>query len=172
MVRPIYRVQDSLDSGVMMTNTESNVKILSVNKKARFNYTIEETLECGIELMGTEVKSIRMNKFSYSDAYCKIKGNELWLSGFHISLYDFGNINNHDPDRDRKLLAHSAEIKKLSRKVVEKGYTLVPVKVYLKKGKVKIEIGICKGKKTYDKRESIKERDVKRDTSREMKNFN
>ena len=152
-----------------MTSAETGIKVLSVNKKARFNYIIEETLECGIELKGTEVKSIRMNKFSYSDAYCKLKDGELWLSGFHISLYDFGNLNNHDPDRERKLLAHALEIKKLSKKVNERGYTLVPVKVYLKKGKVKIEIGICKGKKNYDKRETIKDRDVKRDTSREMK---
>ncbi|MDX9801853.1 MAG: SsrA-binding protein SmpB [Spirochaetia bacterium] len=150
--------------------TDQKIKVLSVNRKARFNYIVEESLECGIVLKGTEVKSLRMNKFSYSDAYCKIVNGELWLSGFHISPYDFGNINNHDPDRDRKLLANRVEIKKLSRKVSEKGFTLVPLKVYLKNGKVKLEIGICKGKKVYDKRESIKERDVKRETSREMKN--
>lgn len=154
-----------------MGNTSENIKILSVNRKARFDYEITETIECGIELKGTEVKSIRQNKFSYSDSYCKITNGELWLTGFHISQYDFGNLNNHDPERERKLLAHSSEIKRLSRKVAEKGFTLIPVKVYLKKGKVKIEIGICKGKKAFDKRESIKDRDIKRDTSRELRNY-
>lgn len=153
-----------------MAKADSNVKVLSVNKKARFNYAIEETLECGIELKGTEVKSIRLNKFSYSDSYCKVKEGELWLTGFHISPYDFGNIHNHDPDRERRLLAHSSEIKKLGKKVAEKGYTLVPLKIYLKKGKVKIEVGLGKGKKIFDKRESIKERDTGRETLREIRN--
>ncbi|MCL2294842.1 MAG: SsrA-binding protein SmpB [Spirochaetes bacterium] len=153
-----------------MSKADTSVKILSVNKKARFNYLIEESLECGIELKGTEVKSIRSNKFSYSDSYCKVIDGELWLTGFHISPYDFGNIHNHDPLRERRLLAHSSEIKKLGKKVAEKGYTLVPLKVYLKKGKVKIELGIGKGKKLFDKRESIKEKDTTRETLREIKN--
>ena len=152
-----------------MAKADTNVKILAVNKKARFNYAIEDTLECGIELRGTEVKSIRINKFSYSDSYCKVKDGELWLVGFNISPYDFGNIHNHDPIRERRLLAHASEIKKLGRKVAEKGYTLVPLKVYLKKGKVKFEIGIAKGKKVFDKRESIKERDTGRETLREIR---
>ena len=153
-----------------MAKSDSNVKILSVNKKARFSYQIEESLECGIELKGTEVKSIRINKFSYSDSYCKVMDGQLWLTGFHISPYDFGNIHNHEPLRERRLLAHSAEIKKLGKKVAERGYTLVPLKVYLKKGKVKIEIGLGKGKKLFDKRESIKERDTGRETLREVRN--
>ncbi|MCL2792372.1 MAG: SsrA-binding protein SmpB [Spirochaetaceae bacterium] len=153
-----------------MAKTDTNVKILSVNKKARFNYLIEDNLECGIELKGTEVKSIRANKFSYSDSYCKVKDGELWLIGLHISPYDFGNIHNHEPLRERRLLAHSSEIKKLGKKVAEKGYTLVPLKVYLKKGKVKIELGIGKGKKVFDKRETIKERDTGRETLREIRN--
>jgi len=153
-----------------MAKSDSNVKILSVNKKARFSYQIEESLECGIELKGTEVKSIRINKFSYSDSYCKVMDGQLWLTGFHISPYDFGNIHNHEPLRERRLLAHSAEIKKLGKKVAERGYTLVPLKVYLKKGKVKIEIGLGKGKKLFDKRESIKERDTGRETMREVRN--
>ena len=153
-----------------MAKDSTNVKILSVNKKARFNYLIEDTLECGIELKGTEVKSIRSNKFSYSDSYCKVKDGELWLVGLHISPYDFGNIHNHDPLRERRLLAHSSEIKKLGKKVAEKGYTLVPLKIYLKKGKVKVEIGIGKGKKLFDKRETIKDRDTGRETLREIRN--
>ena len=153
-----------------MAKSDGNVKILSVNKKARFNYLIEESLECGIELKGTEVKSIRSSKFSYSDSYCKVKEGQLWLIGFHISPYDFGNIHNHDPLRERRLLAHLSEIKKLGKKVAEKGYSLVPLKVYLKKGKVKIEVGIGKGKKNFDKRESIKERDSGRETLREIRN--
>ncbi len=151
--------------------SDEKVKVLSVNKKARYNYTVDESIECGIVLEGTEVKSVRQNKFSYSDAYCRIKNNELWLIGFHISLYDFGNINNHEPERDRKLLVHREEIKKLSRKVDEKGFTLVPLKVYLKRGIVKIEVGICKGKKSYDKRAAIKDRDLNKDAAREMKNM-
>ena len=153
-----------------MAKSDTNVKILSVNKKARFSYLIEESLECGIELKGTEVKSIRINKFSYSDSYCKVLDGQLWLTGFHISPYDFGNIHNHEPLRERRLLAHSSEIKKLGKKVAEKGYTLVPLKVYLKKGKVKIEIGLGKGKKLFDKRETIKDRDTNRETMREIRN--
>lgn len=151
--------------------SENNIKVLSVNKKARYNYSVDETIECGIVLEGTEVKSVRQNRFSYSDAYCRIKNNALWLIGFHISVYEFGNIHNHEPERERKLLVHKDELKKLSRKVDEKGFTLVPLKVYLKKGLVKIEVGICKGKKTYDKREAIKDRDLKKDAAREMKHM-
>ena len=151
--------------------SENNIKVLSVNKKARFNYSVEESIECGIVLEGTEVKSVRQNRFSYSDAYCRIKNNALWLIGFHISVYEFGNIHNHEPERERKLLVHKDELKKLSRKVDEKGLTLVPLKVYLKKGLVKIEVGVCKGKKTYDKRAAIKDRDLKKDAAREMKHM-
>ncbi len=151
--------------------SENNIKVLSVNKKARYNYSVDESIECGIVLEGTEVKSIRQNKFSYSDAYCRIKNDALWLIGFHISVYEFGNIHNHEPERERKLLVHKEELKKLSRKVDEKGFTLVPLKVYLKKGLVKIEVGICKGKKNYDKRAAIKDRDLKKDAAREMKNM-
>ncbi len=151
--------------------SETSVKVLSVNKKARYNYSVDETIECGIVLEGTEVKSVRQNRFSYSDAYCRIRNNELWLIGFHISVYEFGNIHNHEPERERKLLVHSDELKKLTRKVDEKGFTLIPLKVYLKKGLVKIEVGICKGKKTYDKRAAIKDRDLNKDAAREMKHL-
>lgn len=154
-----------------MSEQKEKIKNLSVNKKARFNYSIEETLECGVILAGTEVKSLRQNKFSYSDSYCKIENGSLLLVSFHISVYDHGNIHNHDPDRERVLLAHKNEIKKLQRKVSEKGYTLIPVRIYLKNGKVKIEVGICKGKKVFDKRETIKDRDTSREMSREIKNY-
>jgi SsrA-binding protein len=144
-------------------------KSLASNRRARFNYTVDETLECGIELQGTEVKSVKEGKFSFSDSYAKIEDSELWLVGLHITPYKFGNIHNHDPERPRKLLAHRQEIKRLGRKVAERGLTLVPLSFYLKNGLVKLELGVCRGKKTVDKRESIKNRDVKRDTERALK---
>ena len=145
------------------------IKILADNRKARYNYTIDENLECGIVLQGTEVKSIKTGKFSFADAYARIKNNELWLIGFHVTPYDHGNLFNHEADRERKLLVHRKELKRLDRKVHEKGFTLVPLKVYLKKGRVKIDLGFCKGKKTYDKRETIKDRDLRRETERDFK---
>lgn len=145
------------------------IKVLADNRRARFNYTIDENLECGIVLQGTEVKSMKAGQFSFADAYARIREGELWLIGFHITPYDHGNIFNHEADKDRKLLVHRQEIKKLNRKVDEKGFTLVPLKVYLKKGRVKIDLGLCKGKKTYDKRENIKTRDLRRETERNFK---
>jgi len=145
------------------------IKVLAENRKARFQYTIDESIECGIVLQGTEVKSIKKGNFSFSDSYGRIKDGELWLIGFHVTPYEQGNIHNHLPDRERKLLVHKQEIKRLARKVDEKGYTLVPLKVYLKNGRVKLELGVCKGKKLSDKREAIKERDLRRETEREFK---
>ena len=145
------------------------IKRLADNRKARFNYSVDETIECGIVLQGTEVKSLKAGKFSFSDSYGRIRNGELWLVGFQITPYDHGNVFNHVPERERKLLIHKAEIKRLQRKVDEKGFTLVPLQVYLKKGRVKIDLGICKGKKTYDKREDLKDRDVKRETERDFK---
>ncbi|MBR4376757.1 MAG: SsrA-binding protein SmpB [Spirochaetia bacterium] len=142
---------------------DTSVKLLLLNKKARFNFFIDETLECGIELQGTEVKSLRENRFSFGDSYARIKDGQLYLVGFHISPYPFGNLHNHEPDRDRKLLVHKEEIRKLRKKVEEKGFTLVPIKVYLKNGLIKVELGICRGKKLYDKRETIKQRDLERE---------
>jgi len=149
--------------------TESGIKILADNRKARFNYTVEDTLECGIELQGTEVKSLRIGKFSFADSYARIINGELILLSFHISPYEFGNIHNHEPDRERRLLAHRQEIKRLQRRVDERGYTLVPLKVYLKSGRVKILLGICKGKQTHDKRQAIKNRDLNRDAQRQIR---
>ena len=144
-------------------------KLLADNRKARYNYTVTDTLECGIALQGTEVKSMRVGKFSFTDAYARIKNDGLWLVGFHITPYEFGNINNHVPERERRLLAHKDEIKRLRRKVDERGFTLVPLKFYLKGGLVKLELGVCMGKKLHDKRQSIKERDDKRAADREIK---
>ena len=142
---------------------DTSIKLLLLNKKARFNFFIDETLECGIELQGTEVKSLRENRFSFGDSYARIKDGQLYLIGFHISPYPFGNLHNHEPERERKLLVHKEEIRKLRKKVEEKGFTLVPIKVYLKNGLIKVELGICRGKKLYDKRETIKQRDLERE---------
>lgn len=143
--------------------------VLGKNRKAFFNYTVEESLECGIELKGTEVKSLRAHHFSFTDSFCEVRDGQLWLNKFSIQPYDFGNIHNHITERPRRLLAHKKEIDKLERKTREKGYTLVPLKVYMKGHIVKIEVGLCKGKKTFDKRETIKARDVDRDLSRKTK---
>lgn len=148
---------------------DDGIKVLGDNRRARYEYSVDETLECGIELQGTEVKSIKGGQFSFRDAYAKIEGNELWLVSFHVTPYAFGNIYNHDPDRSRKLLVHRDEIKRLRRKVEEKGLTLIPMRFYLKRGLVKVALGVCRGKKMYDKREDIKKRDQRRDAEREMR---
>jgi len=144
-------------------------KLLAANRKARFNFSIDETLECGIELMGTEVKSFKERTFSFGDSYAKIDNGELWLIGLHVTPYRFGNIHNHDPDRRRRLLVHRQEIKRLTRKVLERGLTLVPLSIYLKRGIIKVELGVGRGKKTVDKREEIKKLDLKRETERAIK---
>jgi SsrA-binding protein len=147
-------------------------KVLAVNRKARFNYSVEETLECGVVLQGTEVKSMKGGQFSFSDSYGKIDGGELWLVGLHVTPYKFGNIYNHEPDRPRKLLVHHQEMKRLTRKVVERGLTLVPLSFYLSRGIVKLELGVCKGKKLVDKREAIKRRDQQREAQRALRERN
>ncbi|MBN2049551.1 MAG: SsrA-binding protein SmpB [Spirochaetales bacterium] len=152
-----------------MAEERQGTKTLAVNRRARYDYTVEENLECGIALEGTEVKSLKAGKFSFSDSYAKIDNDQLVLVGFHITPYMFGNIHNHEPDRLRVLLAHKKEIKRLKRKVDERGYTLIPLRVYLKRGLIKLDLGICQGKKQKDKREAIKERDVKREVEREFR---
>ena len=152
-----------------MAKEEDGIKILSVNRKARFNYAIVESFECGIELVGTEVKSMKEGRFSYSDAFATVENEQLWLVDFHISPYSHGNIFNHDPLRRRRLLVHRKEIRHLRRVVDEKGLTLVPLKFYLKRGFVKCELAIAKGKKLFDKREDIKRRDVRREIERDFK---
>ncbi|HTZ51743.1 MAG TPA: SsrA-binding protein SmpB [Spirochaetia bacterium] len=145
------------------------IKVLAVNRKARFNYSIEESFECGISLVGTEVKSIKEGRFSFADSYASVENDELWLIDFHVTPYAFGNRMNHDPVRKRKLLVHKKEIKRLKRVTVERGLTLVPLKFYLKRGIVKCELGIAKGKKLFDKRHDIRARDQQRELEREFK---
>ena len=132
------------------------------NKKAYFNYYIEEEYESGIVLSGTEIKSIRKGSVDIKDSYVRIKNNEAYIINMYIAKYDVGEFYNHDEYRERKLLLHKKEIKKLKEKISTLGYTLIPLKVYLKKGYAKVLIGVCKGKKIYDKRISIKEKDLKR----------
>lgn len=146
-------------------------KSLARNRRAFHEYTVEERIEVGIELRGTEVKSMRAGKFNFSDSYARIREGELILIGLHISEYIHGNIYNHDPDRERKLLAHGEEIVKLRRRVDEKGFTLIPLEFYLVQGLIKLELGICKGKKLYDKRETVKRKDQERDAQREIRNY-
>ncbi len=141
-----------------------------LNRKAKFDYFIEEEIECGIELVGTEIKSIRAGSCNIKDSYAVIKNGEVFLLNTFISPYKEGNIFNHEERRSRKLLLHKNEIKKLNDKVVLQGYTLIPLKIYLKEGKAKVLLGVCKGKKNYDKRETIKERDIKREKEKAMKN--
>lgn len=143
-------------------------KYIAENRKAHFDYFIEDTYECGIELQGTEVKSVKNGKISFPDGFAEIVNGEVFLKNVHISEYSFSSIFNHNPDRAKKLLLHKDEIKKLERKVTEKGYTLVPLNFYLKNGRVKVSLGVCKGKKQFDKRATIKQRDVNRDIQREF----
>jgi SsrA-binding protein len=145
------------------------IKILGVNRKARFNYTIEESFECGLSLVGTEVKSIKDGRISFADSYALVQNNELWLIDFHVTQYAYGNRVNHDPLRKRKLLVHRKEIKRLDRITNEKGLTLVPLKFYLKRGYVKCELGIAKGKKLFDKRDDIRKRDQQREIERDFR---
>ena len=145
------------------------VKIIATNKKARHDYFIEETYEAGIELRGTEVKSLRAAKTNIKDAYVRIKQGEAFVVGMHISPYEQGNIYNVDPLRDRKLLLHRREINKLFGLIQQQGLTIVPLSVYLKNGKMKLEIGVARGKKLYDKRADLKEKAVRRETERKYK---
>ena len=149
-----------------------NFKHIQKNKKAYFNYEILEELECGMALQGTEVKSIREGKCSFSDSYIVIKNGELVLIGFLVQPYSHGNIFNHEPSRNRKLLAHRMEIKKFQRKVNEKGLTIVPLEIYLKGNLVKMKIALARGKNVRDKKEAIKEKDMKIDARRQLKEMN
>ena len=140
-----------------------------LNRKARYDYLIEDTFEAGIVLTGTEIKSIRLGKANIKDSYAIIRNNEIYLLNTHISVYDKGNIFNHDETRTRKLLMHKSEILKLNNKIILDGYTLIPLKIYFKNGRAKVEIGLCRGKKNFDKRADIKERDIKREMLRNNK---
>jgi SsrA-binding protein len=147
----------------------NNFKLLANNKKAYFDYFIEDKWEAGISLFGTEVKSIRMGKVSIKESYIKIENGEVFVYNMHVSPYEKGNIFNRDPIRVKKLLLHRAEINKITGKIAEKGYTLVPLQVYLKDGLIKVEVGLAKGKKLYDKRDSIAKKDVRRENERDFK---
>lgn len=171
-VRPLYVPLGEPNPITMPPKTTSkNVadgdrRVLIQNRKARHDYHIIETIEAGLVLVGTEVKSVRDGKASMGDAYATIEGGEAWLVQMHISPYPQGNQFNHEPLRRRKLLLHGRQIRKLESKVQEKGLTLIPLSLVLVKNKVKVELGVCRGKRLYDKREATKERDVRREMDR------
>ena len=148
---------------------KKGIKIAAQNRKAFHDYFVEDRYEAGIELFGTEVKSIRAGTLNLKDAYCTVKDGELFVHGMHISPYEKGNIFNKDPVRTRKLLMHKREIRKLHALIKQDGYTLVPLSVYFKDARVKLEVGLCKGKKNYDKRDTAAKRDAQREIERTMK---
>ena len=150
--------------------SESNIKLISPNKKARHDYFIIEEIEAGIELFGTEVKSVRQGKVNLTDAYASVNNSEVFVKGMNISPYEQGNIFNKDPLRPKKLLMHKREIMKLTGLVSREGYTLVPLSLYFKGSRVKMAVGLCKGKKLYDKRETAAKRDADRTIEKAMKN--
>ena len=144
-------------------------RLIVENRRARHDYHLIERVEAGLVLTGTEVKSLRDGRASLQQAYADVRGGELWLVGAHISVYDQGNLANHDPDRDRKLLLHKKELASLAGKVAQRGLTLVPTKLYFKDGRVKIELALARGKDVRDKRRTVQDRDAKRQIERELK---
>ena len=152
-----------------MAEKKNDSRIIADNRKARHDYFVEEVYEAGVELFGTEVKSIRAGTVNLKDSYCEIDGGEMFALGVHISHYDHGNIFNRDPLRPKKLLMHKREIMKLTGLISRDGYTLVPLSLYFKGSHVKLDLGLCKGKKQYDKRDDIARRDAARDIERHMK---
>lgn len=152
--------------------TQASIKIVAQNKKAYHDYFVEEKYEAGIELFGTEVKSIRKGALNLKDSWCSIVNGEIFVNGMHVSPYEQGNIYNKDPLRVRKLLMHKREIEKLFSLIKQQSYTLIPLSVYFAGSKVKVEVGLCKGKKLYDKREDAAKRSAKRDIERAMKENN
>ena len=150
---------------------EDKSKIITQNRKARHDYEIIDSIETGIALYGSEVKAVREGRVGLTDAYARIRNNELWLIGMHISQYTKADMQNHDPLRERKLLVHKLQIKRLGRQVEEKGVTLIPLKVYFNRHLIKIELGLARGKRKYDKRAAIAERDQKRDLERIQKSY-
>jgi SsrA-binding protein len=150
----------------MAAKEESDEKVVTTNRKARHEYFILESFEAGIVLTGTEVKSLRQGNANLTDGYATVRNGEVWLTGMHISPYEQGSYANVDPIRERKLLLHRTEIRKLISKTREKGLTLIPLRIYFKKNIAKVQLGICKGKKAYDKRQAIAQRDAERDLRR------
>jgi SsrA-binding protein len=151
--------------------SEGELKQIASNRKALHDYTIEDTYEAGIALTGTEIKSVRAGRVNLRDGFVQIRDGEAWLLNVHISPYDFGNRENHEPRRERKLLLHRREIRKLQSKVSERGWTIVALRMYLKAGLAKIEIGLARGKRLYDKRDAVAERDMNRDLERATKDW-
>jgi len=148
---------------------KENIKVVATNRKARFEYFLHETFEAGIELQGSEIKSIRAGQMSLGEAYVKVENSQAWLMDAHIAPYEQANRFNHEPRRSRRLLLHKKEIRKLWNDVRQKGMTIIPTRVYLKGGRAKVEIALARGKKLYDKREAIAKRDRERDTARELR---
>ena len=148
---------------------QKGIKVIAQNKKAYHDYFVEERIECGIALFGTEVKSIRLGKVNLKESWAQIRKGEVWVEGMHISPYEQGNIYNRDPLRDKKLLLHCSEIRKLDGQVMRQGYTLVPLELYLKDGRVKMELGVCRGKQVHDKRDTIAKRDSDREIRRALR---
>lgn len=151
---------------------EEGTKLIANNKKAYHDYFVDETFECGIELAGTEVKSLRLGQCSIKESFCNIKNGEVFIYGMHVNPYEKGNIFNKDPLRDRKLLLHKSEINKILGKLKEDGYALVPLRVYFRRSLVKVEIGLCRGKKLYDKRADLAKKQQKRELERDFKGAN
>ncbi len=151
---------------------EESTKLIANNKKAYHDYFVDETFECGIELAGTEVKSLRLGQCSIKESFCNIKNGEVFIYGMHVNPYEKGNIFNKDPLRDRKLLLHKSEINKILGKLKEDGYALVPLRVYFRRSLVKVEIGLCRGKKLYDKRADLAKKQQKRELERDFKGAN
>ncbi len=166
-----YLKKDESDI-LIMSDKKNESRIIAENRKARHDYFVEETYEAGIELFGTEVKSVRAGTVNLKDSYCEIDKGEMFALGVHISPYEHGNIFNKDPLRPKKLLMHKREIMKLTGLVSRDGYTLVPLSIYLKGSRAKMSVGLCKGKKLYDKRESAAKRDADRTIEKHMKEYN
>jgi SsrA-binding protein len=152
-------------------HSEGELKQIATNRKALHDYSIEDTYEAGVALTGTEIKSVRAGRVNLRDGYVQIRDGEAWLLNVHISPYDFGNRENHEPRRERRLLLHRQEIRRLQSKVAERGWTIVPLRIYLKTGRAKIEIGLARGKRLYDKRDAVAERDMDRDLERAIKDW-
>ncbi|MBQ6445755.1 MAG: SsrA-binding protein SmpB [Clostridia bacterium] len=156
----------------MAEKKDNGLQTVARNKKAYHDYFVLESFEAGIELFGTEVKSVRQGKVNLKDAWCSIEKGEIYVNGMHISPYEFGNIFNRDPMRKRRLLLHKREINRLYGQLKQQGLTLIPLSAYFNRGRLKIQVGLCKGKKNYDKRESIARKDAEREAARELRSLN
>ena len=155
--------------GVVRMPHQQGIKVIAQNRKAYHDYFVDEKYECGIALFGTEVKSIRLGKINLKESWAQVRKNEIWVEGMHISPYEQGNIFNRDPLRTRKLLLHRSEIRKLDGLVMRQGYTLIPLELYFRDGRVKVQLGLCKGKQLHDKRDSLAKRDSDREIRRVLR---